>query len=49
MRRLLEREDERPDPVQVRLQAYERRIAPLIEFDRDLGMLERMDVRRLKP
>jgi adenylate kinase len=36
---LYQREDDRPESVTVRLEAYERSTAPLIEFYRDLGLL----------
>jgi adenylate kinase len=36
---LLLREDDRPESIQVRLQAYERSTAPLIEFYKNLGLL----------
>jgi adenylate kinase len=37
--RLLQREDDRPESVTVRMQAYERCTAPLIDFYRSLGLL----------
>jgi adenylate kinase len=37
--RLFQREDDRPESVTVRLQAYERSTAPLIQFYKDLGLL----------
>lgn len=37
--RLLLREDDRPESIKVRLEAYERSTAPLIEFYKDLGLL----------
>lgn len=37
--RLVQREDDRPESIAVRLQAYERSTAPLIEFYRNLGLL----------
>ncbi len=37
--RLIQREDDRPEAVKVRLQTYERATAPLIEFYRSLGKL----------
>jgi adenylate kinase len=36
---LLQREDDRPESVTVRMQAYERSTAPLIDFYRNLGLL----------
>jgi len=36
---LIQREDDRPESVMVRMQTYERSTAPLIDFYRDLGML----------
>ena len=41
--KLLQREDDRPESIQVRLQAYERSTAPLIEFYRSLGLLLPVD------
>jgi adenylate kinase len=38
-RRLFQREDDRPECVTVRMEAYERSTAPLIEFYRNLGLL----------
>jgi adenylate kinase len=37
--RLFHREDDRPEAVTVRLDAYQRSTAPLIQFYRDLGLL----------
>jgi len=37
--RLYQREDDRPESVTVRMEAYERSTAPLIRFYRDLGLL----------
>ncbi len=37
--RLFQREDDRPESITVRLEAYERSTAPLIQFYRDLGLL----------
>lgn len=37
--RLYRREDDRPDSITVRMEAYERSTAPLIRFYRDLGLL----------
>ncbi len=37
--RLLQREDDRPESVVVRMETYERSTAPLIEFYRNLGLL----------
>jgi adenylate kinase len=37
--RLFQREDDRPESIKVRLEAYERSTAPLIEFYRNLGFL----------
>jgi len=39
---LLQREDDRPESIKVRLQAYDRSTAPLIEFYRGLGLLVRV-------
>ena len=36
---LFQREDDRPESVKVRLEAYEKKTAPLIEFYRQLGLL----------
>jgi adenylate kinase len=36
---LYQREDDRPESITVRMEAYERSTAPLIEFYRNLGML----------
>jgi adenylate kinase len=35
----VQREDDRPEAVSVRLETYERSTAPLIQFYRDLGLL----------
>ncbi len=37
--RLFQREDDRPESITVRLEAYERSTAPLIQFYKELGML----------
>jgi len=37
--KLFQREDDRPESIEVRLQAYERSTAPLIEFYRKAGLL----------
>jgi adenylate kinase len=37
--RLYQREDDRPESITVRLEAYERSTAPLIQFYKDLGLL----------
>ena len=37
--RLFQREDDRPESITVRLEAYERSTAPLIRFYTDLGLL----------
>ncbi|HYM77335.1 MAG TPA: nucleoside monophosphate kinase [Candidatus Dormibacteraeota bacterium] len=37
--KLFQREDDRPESIKVRLEAYERSTAPLIEFYRKLGLL----------
>ena len=36
---LFQREDDRPESITVRMEAYERSTAPLIRFYRDLGLL----------
>jgi adenylate kinase len=36
---LLQRQDDRPESVKIRLQAYEAKTAPLIDFYRQLGLL----------
>jgi len=41
--RLIQREDDRPEAVSVRLEAYERDTAPLIRFYRQLGILLSVD------
>jgi adenylate kinase len=38
----LQREDDRPESIKVRLEAYERSTAPLIEFYRKAGLLVRV-------
>lgn len=40
--RLFQREDDRPESIRVRLQAYDRSTAPLIEFYDRLGLLVRV-------
>ncbi len=40
--KLLQREDDRPESIKVRLEAYERSTAPLIEFYRKAGLLVRV-------
>ena len=37
--KLFEREDDRPEPIKTRMDAYEQGTAPLIEFYKDLGLL----------
>ncbi|MGD0211970.1 MAG: nucleoside monophosphate kinase [Terriglobales bacterium] len=37
--RLFQREDDRPDSISVRMEAYERSTAPLIQFYKNLGLL----------
>jgi adenylate kinase len=37
--RLIQREDDRPESITVRMEAYERSTAPLIQFYQDLGLL----------
>lgn len=37
--KLYQREDDRPESIRVRLEAYDRSTAPLIKFYRDLGLL----------
>jgi adenylate kinase len=37
--KLFQREDDRPESIRVRLEAYERSTAPLIQFYRELGLL----------
>lgn len=37
--KLFQREDDRPESIRVRLEAYDRSTAPLIKFYRDLGLL----------
>jgi len=41
--RLLQREDDRPESIAVRMDAYQRCTAPLIEFYQRLGLLKRVD------
>jgi adenylate kinase len=36
---LIQREDDRPEAITVRLEAYERSTAPLIQFYKNLGLL----------
>ena len=43
--RLYQREDDRPESVTVRLEAYERSTAPLIQFFKDLGLLLPIDAK----
>ena len=38
-KRLFQREDDRPESITVRLDAYERSTTPLIQFYKDLGLL----------
>jgi adenylate kinase len=40
---LFQREDDRPESIEVRLQAYDRSTAPLIDFYQRLGLLIRVD------
>lgn len=40
--KLFQREDDRPESIRVRLEAYNRSTAPLIEFYRNLGLLVRV-------
>lgn len=40
--KLFQREDDRPESIQVRLEAYARNTKPLIEFYRRLGLLEQV-------
>lgn len=40
--KLFQREDDRPESIQVRMQAYERSTAPLIEFYKKSGLLVRV-------
>jgi adenylate kinase len=42
---LYQREDDRPESIKVRLEAYGRSTAPLIAFYRDLGLLVQVDAR----
>lgn len=37
--KLIQREDDRPESIRVRLEAYDRSTAPLIKFYRDVGLL----------
>jgi adenylate kinase len=39
---LFQREDDRPESIQVRLEAYDRSTAPLIEFYQKAGLLVRV-------
>jgi adenylate kinase len=41
--KLFQREDDRPESIQVRLETYERSTAPLIEFYRELGLLVQVE------
>lgn len=41
---LFQREDDRPEPIKVRLEAYDRSTAPLIEFYKSLGLLVQVAV-----
>ena len=41
--KLFQREDDRPESIKVRLEAYDRSTAPLIEFYQNLGVLMRVD------
>ncbi len=41
--KLFQRQDDRPESIQVRLQAYQRSTAPLIEFYKNLGLLMPVD------
>jgi adenylate kinase len=41
--RLFQREDDRPESIKVRLEAYDRSTAPLIDFYGSLGLLMRVD------
>lgn len=43
--RLFQREDDRPESIKVRLEAYERCTAPLIEFYRNLGLLVNVEAK----
>ena len=40
--KLFQREDDRPESIAVRMRAYDRNTAPLIEFYQDLGILVRV-------
>ncbi len=40
--KLFQREDDRPESIQVRLEAYDRSTAPLIEFYQNAGLLVRV-------
>jgi adenylate kinase len=40
---LFQREDDRPESIKVRLEAYDRSTAPLIEFYRGLGLLVQVE------
>jgi len=41
--KLFQRDDDRPESIRVRLEAYERSTAPLIKFYENLGLLVRVD------
>jgi adenylate kinase len=41
--KLFQRDDDRPESIKVRLEAYDRSTAPLIAFYRDLGLLMQVD------
>ena len=41
--KLFQREDDRPESIKVRLEAYDRSTAPLIEFYQNLGLLLQVD------
>lgn len=43
--KLFQREDDRPESIKVRLEAYERSTAPLIAFYQDLGLLLSVDAK----
>jgi adenylate kinase len=36
---LFQRDDDRPEPIRVRLDTYQRSTAPLIDFYREMGLL----------
>jgi adenylate kinase len=42
---LYQREDDRPEAITVRLEIYERKTAPLVEFYRDIGLLMPVEAR----